>query len=31
MAIVFCLAGAVFFALCLAFVGFADSLREGGS
>jgi hypothetical protein len=31
MAIVYCLAGAGFFGLCLAFVGFANRLREGGS
>lgn len=29
MAIVYLLAGAGFFGLCLAFVAFADSLREG--
>lgn len=31
MAIVYLLAGAGFFGLCLAFVAFADTLKEGGS
>jgi hypothetical protein len=30
MVIVYLLAGAGFFILCLAFAGFADRLREGG-
>lgn len=30
MAFVYLLAGKGFFALCLAFAGFADRLREGG-
>lgn len=31
MFIVYLLGGAAFFILCLAFVGFADRLRESGS
>ncbi|ESQ80353.1 hypothetical protein AEYBE204_03570 [Asticcacaulis sp. YBE204] len=31
MFIVYLLGGTAFFALCIAFVGFADHLREGGS
>ncbi len=30
MAIIYLLAGTAFFALCLAFAGFADRLREDG-